>query len=155
MSFVYAEKCGDTFDVHCDTKINLENATASFSAEQAGLIEKYGIVKTTIICPEISISFAGNDIFRASSLFYRLFEKRKFTTNEVVNMAYETHIEGDINGIEFIVASCEDNILSLHCIKGHKVDRDCQFAWIGSPVAFREFQENRLKNNEGKGNISY
>ena len=150
MSFVYAEKWGDTFDVHCDTKIDLEKAPVSFSSEQARLIDKYGIVKTTIICPEISISFAGNDIFRASLLFHRLFEKKTFTTNEVVDMAYETHMEGDINGIEFIVASCENNVLSLHCIKEHSIDRDCQFAWIGSPVAFQEFQEKRLKFNEGK-----
>ena len=140
MSFIYAEKCNEIINIHCDTKIYLDSfAGASFSREQIELVNKYGIVKTTIICPEISISFAGNKIYLAAELFRRLYEKRIITTQDVINMAYEIHRSGEINEIEFIIASCEDGDLSLHCIKEHEVHRDCPFAWIGSPMAHCEF----------------
>ena len=151
MSFVYAEKGDNSLDIHCDTKIELDSfAGASFSLEQIELIRKYGIVKTTLVCPEISISFAGNNIYLASKLFNRLYKKRRFSTKELVDMAYAIHMEGNINDIEFIIASCDEGVLSLICIKEHEIHTDCIFAWIGSHVAHREFQEYRIKNNEGK-----
>lgn len=150
MSFVYAEKRNDTIDIHCDTKIGLDDyAGAIFSRRQKELVEKYGIIKTILICPEISISFSGNNIFLASKLFYQLCEKKEFTTQEVISMAYNIHLTGKIDDIEFIVASSEDDMLSLCCIKEHEIHNDCSFAWIGSPMAHREFQEFRNKNNNG------
>ena len=92
MSFVYAEMKNSTLDIYCDTKIGLDNfAGATFSLEQVALIRKYGIVKTVLICPELAISFAGNNIYLASKLFKRLSEKKIFSTQEVVDMAYDTH----------------------------------------------------------------
>ena len=151
MSFVYAETKNNTLDIYCDTKIGLDNfAGATFSLEQAELIRKYGIVKTVLICPELAISFAGNNIYLASKLFKRLSEKKIFSTQEVVDMAYDTHVAGKKNDVEFIVASCEYGKLSLQCIKECEVYSDCKFAWIGSPVAHSEFQKFRNFNNEGK-----
>lgn len=151
MSFVYAEKANGTLSIHCDTKLAIDRfAEASFSHEQKGLIRKYGIVKTTIICPEIGISFAGNNIFLASKLFRQLYAKRVFTTQEVVDMAFNIHTSGNTNDIEFIISSCEDGTLSLHCIKDGYVQKDCSNAWIGSFAAFREFQQLRLNNNDRK-----
>ena len=151
MSFVYAEKLDNTIDIHCDTKTGLDDlALASYSPEQMVLIQKYGIVKTTVVCPEISISFAGNNVYLASELFRHLYEKMSFTTQEVVEIAYDIHKTGDINDVEFIIASCEEDVLSLYCIKEHEIQNDCQFAWIGSTVAHRQFQECRLRNNKGR-----
>ncbi len=151
MSFVYAEKLEDTIDIHCDTKTGLDDlALASYSPEQLVLIQKYGIVKTTVVCPEISISFAGNNVYFASELFRKLHEKKSFTTQEVVEMAYDIHKAGDVNDVEFIISSCEENVLSLCCIKEREIQNNCQFAWIGSPVAHQEFQECRLRNNKGR-----
>ena len=90
------------------------------------------------------------NIYLASKLFKRLYEKRRFTTQDVVNMAYEIHLQGNNNDIEFIIASCEDGNLSLHCIKEHEIINDCIFAWIGSPIAHSEFQALRNKDNTGK-----
>lgn len=151
MSFVYAEKINGTLDILCDTKIGLDRfAGVSFSKEQIEEIIKYGIVKISVICPEIAIAFAGNNIFFASKLFNLLYEMRTFSTQDVVDMAYKIHLEGDINDIEFIVASCEESELSLYCIKGREVLEDCPFAWIGSPTAHREFQIVRNKDNNGR-----
>ena len=151
MSFVYAEKWNGTLSIHCDTKLSIDSlAEASFSHEQKDLIRKFGIVKTTIICPEIGISFAGNNTFLASKLFSQLYEAKSFTTQDVIDMAFSIHSSGNTDDIEFIISSCEDGVLSLHCIKEGCIQRDCQLAWIGSPIAHREFQELRLKNNSGK-----
>ena len=150
MSFVYAEKSNGTIDIHCDTKIELDSfAGATFSQDQINVIQKYGIVKITLICPEIGIAFAGNKIYLAAKLFNQIFEKRTITTQDVVDMAYSIHISENENDIEFIVASCEDDNLSLYCIKEHEVDKDCPFAWIGSKAAHCEFQKLRLENNKG------
>lgn len=150
MSFVFAEKNNNTLNIHCDTKIGLDDSSIPlYSCEQKEAIEKYGIVKTTIICPEISISFAGNNIHLASKLFVQLSEKKTFTTEEVIDLAYDIHTSGCDDDIEFIIASCEDDSLSIHCIKNNTITRDCQFAWIGSSVAHREFQELRNRNNIG------
>ena len=150
MSFVYAENLNGSLEVYCDTKIGLNGPVgANFSEEQLKLIQRYGIVKTTIICPEISISFAGNNIFLATKLFRMLYERKVFTTKEIVDLAYYIHLNSNINDIEFLVASCENDTLSIYCIKEKKVQSECQMAWIGSSVAHREFQERRLRNNNG------
>ncbi|MGI5874500.1 MAG: hypothetical protein ACOX8R_07590 [Bacillota bacterium] len=65
-------------------------------------------------------------------------------------MAYKIHVVRNNNDIEFIVASCEEGFLSLHCIKDQKIHKDCQFAWIGSPIAHNEFQEYRNKYKKRK-----
>ena len=150
MSFVYAEKYNEILDIHCDTKIGLDSfAGASFSQDQINAIHKYGIVKITLICSEIGIAFAGNNIYLASKLFNQLYENRIITTRDVVNMAYNIHMNTKEDDIEFIVASCEDGNLSLYCIKKRQVYKDCPVAWIGSAVAHREFQRLRLENNKG------
>lgn len=60
MSFVFAEKYKvswsetERLDIHCDTRIVKESISgAHFSAKQRSFIEQYGIVKSTIIAPEI------------------------------------------------------------------------------------------------------
>lgn len=72
MSFVYAEKSDQSIEIYCDTKITPGTAKgALFSPKMQQLIDRYGIVKTTIVCPEIAVSYAGN-ISKASRLFYGL-----------------------------------------------------------------------------------
>ena len=69
MSFIYAEKYHDhdsgqeMVGIYCDTKITANDYTsANFSRVENDLVRKYGIVKSTICCPELCISFAGNNI---------------------------------------------------------------------------------------------
>lgn len=79
--------------IYCNTKIGLDDfAGATFSEEQFQCINKYGIVKITIICSEIGVAFAGNNIYLAAELFRQLCVKKVFTTQEVVDMAYDIHM---------------------------------------------------------------
>ena len=154
MSFVFAKKTtvlnNETIKVFCDTKIGLvDGAKGTFSDKQIELIKHYGIVKNTIICPEYSISFAGNNIFHASKLFRRLYEKKCFSRDEVIDLAYEIH-KNAINqsDIEFIICSCENSKFYIDCIKNGEKDLDVPSAWLGSITAFNEFQEHSLSHED-------
>lgn len=152
MSFIYAEKTRDNKDdldpitIFGDTKIGFDNYSgATYSAEEIKTIAKYGMIKSTIICPEICVSFAGNNISYARDLFRILKEKRFFSPNDVVEIAFGIHERAKSDSdIEFIIASAEGNF-RLDCIKSGKVFRDCQSAWIGSYEGFRELQKNRVQ----------
>ena len=68
MSFIYAEKYGEddsdreSIRILCDTKVTPGRFTsAHFSEVEADFVKKYGIVKSTICCPELCVSFAGNN----------------------------------------------------------------------------------------------
>lgn len=149
MSFVYAEKSDQSIEIYCDTKITPGTAKgALFSPKMQQLIDRYGIVKTTIVCPEIAVSYAGN-ISKASRLFYALYEKKTFSTEEVLKMAVDVSISDNLNDTDFIVASCENGYLSLGYVKDGLCSQDCQNVWIGSQIAHEEFQKARLENNKG------
>ena len=150
MSFVYAEKVDQSIDIYCDTKITpISSEGALFNPKMQKLIDQYGIVKTTIICPEIAISYAGN-ISKASRLFYALYKKKSFSTKEVLKMALEISNSGIPNDTDFIVASCENGQLSLGYVIDGLCVQDCQNVWIGSRIAHEEFQKVRLENDNGK-----
>ena len=153
MSFVYAEKRRiletETIIIHCDTKIGLKGgAKAAFSSDMIDLINKYGIVKISILGPAISIAFAGNNIFRAAKLFSHLQTLRTFTVDDAIDKAYNIHISSEnISDIEFIICSADNNELRIDCIKDGTIERNCSSAWLGSYIAFRQFQSIRLSES--------
>ena len=147
MSFVYAEKIDEVIAIYCDTKITSgQKGGVLFSPQMQALIDRYGIAKTTIICPEIAISFAGN-VSKAARLFWALYEKKSFSTDEVFEIAKDIS-DSDFSGdTDFIIASCEDGMVRLGYVKDGSCVKDCQNAWIGSEIAHEEFQKERLENN--------
>lgn len=152
MSFVFAEKRIDScmnserIDIHCDTKIGFVDSTQShFSNEQLQMVKKYGIIKSKIICPELCISFAGNNIIKASELFSLLKEKGQFSCEEAVEYAYNIHKNTtNSDDIEFIISYVNDDGMHISYIKDGALCHDCNSAWIGSYDAFEEFQRYRL-----------
>ena len=151
MSFVFAEKYKaswsetERLDIHCDTRVVKESISgAHFSAKQRFFIEQYGIVKSTIIAPEICISFAGNDILYATKLFRKLYDRHSFSRQDVESLAYEIHQSAPKDAIEFIISSFEDGKVQIDSIKEGEICEDCPSAWIGSQVAFNAFQEERF-----------
>ena len=149
MSFVYAEKVDEVITIYCDTKITPgQQGGALFSPPMQELVDRYGIVKTTIICPEIAISFAGN-VSKAASLFRALYEKKTFSTEEVLEIAKDISDSGIRGDTDFIIASCEDGQVRLGYVKDGHSTADCQNVWIGSQIAHNEFQKERLENNKG------
>lgn len=157
MSFIFAEKTShtgngkqDTIKVYCDTKLLIDDrfgAGVSVKLQQQML--KYGMVKSTIICPEFCISFAGNNIFLASKLFAKLYELKTFYRKDVLREAYQIHkTAADASDIEFIISSAEKGELIVDCIKEKKIVENQPSAWIGSYEAFRYMQGYRHKDDE-------
>ena len=152
MSFVYAEKKTvidqEIITIHSDTKIGLpDDAKANFSVEEIDLINKYGIVKFSIVGPTMCIAFAGNKIFLAAKLFAQVCELKTFSVEEAVERAYIVHNDADhYSDIEFIICSADDNVFRIDCIKDGSVQRNCSSAWLGSYKAFREFQRIRMSD---------
>ena len=154
MSFVYAEKRKnkyeedewETIKVMCDTRISFNDGIgACISKEQLDPLKKYGAVKSTIVAPEFCISYAGNNVFLASKLFFELYSKRFFSREDVLEIAKDIHLSAkDYSEIEFIISSAEAGELIIDCIKEGKVNTNIGFAWIGSFDAFSYFQELRL-----------
>lgn len=157
MSFIFAEKVPkldndveETIRVYCDTKVTTENNIgAGVSRKLQEQLQKYGIIKSTIICPEICISYAGNNAFLASKLFHNLYEMGEFFREDVLREAFTVHICADNpSDIEFIICSSEDGLLHIDCIKEKRLNKDVPSAWLGSFEAFNSFQGYRLKSKE-------
>lgn len=152
MSFIYAEKYCDPVSnsesvrILCDTKVSLnEYSSITISKEGYDLISKYGLVKSTIVCPELCISFAGNNIAYAAKLLNKLFDLRSFEVEDVSKYALEIHREtANQNEIEFIITYISSGKIHIDCIKNGIVSRDLQLAHIGSEDAFKDFQRMRI-----------
>ncbi len=155
MSFVYAEKYSEAgfdselFHVLCDTKTILTDyAGANLSAVGCDMLSKYGIVKSTICCPELCISFAGSNISYAAKLFKQLENMRSFELEEVPNLALSIHREAPSqNDIEFIISTYQNDTVHIDCIKERTIYKDVPNAHIGSENAFRRFQELRIRQD--------
>ena len=153
MSFIYAEKYPDNDSgrelvrILCDTKISLdEYSSTNFSKATLDLVSKYGIVKSTICCPELCVSFAGNNIAYASKLFEKLFELKGFEPEDVADYALDIHNKGKINDIEFIITYVSNGKITIDYVKNGTIDKDVQVAHIGSEEAFRTFRKLRLSS---------
>ena len=155
VSFIYAEKYRDndseheTVQIFCDTKITPNNYTsACLSNIGYDLVRKYGIVKSTICCPELCISFAGNNILYASKLFKKLKDIGSFEVADVSDHAFNLHLSAESqDDIEFVIAYFSNDHIYIDCIKNGKLDKDVTLAHIGSEFAFDAFQETRLQDN--------
>lgn len=155
MSFIYAEKYREddsdreSIRILCDTKVTPGRFTsAHFSEAEADLVKKYGIVKSTICCPELCVSFAGNNTLYASELFRQLNDMGSFETEDVSSYALRIHQEAPSqDDIEFIVAYFLNGQIHIDCVKNGKLERDCLFAHVGSEEAFHDFQRVRLSSS--------
>ena len=152
MSFIYAEKYREADSnreavrILCDTKVSSDNHSQSnFSKAAYELILKYGIVKSTICCPDLCVSFAGNNTIYATKLFEQLDKMKAFEVEDVSDYAFALH-KGtpNINDIEFIITYFSNDQIHIDCIKNGVLKRDIPLAHIGSEDAFRDFQKIRL-----------
>ncbi|MBQ6266765.1 MAG: hypothetical protein IJK64_03240 [Clostridia bacterium] len=152
MSFIYAEKYReadsnrDSVRILCDTKVTATNYSKSnFSETAYDLLLKYGVVKSTICCPELCVSFAGNNTVYATKLFILLNEMKTFEVADVSDYAFKLHNEApNTNDIEFIITYFLNDQIHIDCIKNRTLERDVPFAHIGSEDAFKDFQRIRL-----------
>lgn len=153
MSFIYAKKeylkeCKlNSVQILSDTKIDTMSLNNSKTSKTYKTINTYGIIKSLIICPSCCISFAGNNIDKATKLIDSLIENKEFSIDSLMEEAFEIHNTSEnINDIEFIICySDEKNEVHINCIKNGEIEKDVYLAWIGTYAALKSLQEEVSK----------
>ena len=158
MSFVFAVKHTFEFDgfekkltsIYSDTKVSLDGTSKETWGDQTWtLVNKYGLIKSIIVGPKCCVSFAGNNIAHAHKLLSQLYAKGMFSEDELLELAFNIHLNAPVDEIEFIIAIAdEEDETELVCIKDGEMRRNCASAWIGSQRAFSCMQECRLGKPE-------
>ena len=164
MSFIYAKKyeyevegeAHSGFTLYGDTKILLDGAVkANWTPERVDLLEKYGIVKSSITCPKCCISYAGNNLRYAYELIRWLDKNGPCTQDSLLEEALRIHRgASDSNQIEFIICTAdEEDEIDISVVKEGELRRGLESAWIGSYKTFREMQRLALEA-AGNGDIN-
>lgn len=138
MSFIYAMN-DLIFSILSDTKIDLDDDLEKFweSENDRRLVKQIGLMKSIIVSPNLVICYAGNKISKAAELLRKV-KCMPLDMEEIVDLAFNIHINSGEDEIEFLIAYC-DQIRELVSIKNHQVIRKCKSAWLGSLDAYIEF----------------
>lgn len=153
MSFVYAIKQGEFTSILSDTKVTFnETGSLMWETETYNTITSYGLIKSVVIGNKCCIAFAGNNIALAHSLFATIYDQGEVSEEEIIDYALNIHRSANQDEIEFIICTADENdVTHIACIKNGELTRDNIVAWIGSPLAFRKFQELRVARSEKQG----
>ena len=149
MSFVYVKKEylkeSGIFSIQIlgDTKIDIISLNIPKISKTYKMVKTYGIIKSLIICPCCCISFAGNNIDKATRLIDILIGKKEFSIDYLLEVAFEIHKKSEsANDIEFIICYVDQkNEMHIYCIKNGEMERDVYVAWIGTQAALKELQK--------------
>ena len=97
-----------------------------------------GLLKTLILHPFVSVSFAGNVHF-AEKAIQRFFDKGIEDVEVLLSMLREISIESD-NTTDFIVAAINEGQPKLFKVTNGAVVRGFINTWIGDSDGFNQYQ---------------
>lgn len=138
MSFIYAHKFDNKIRILSDTKITISPDKISwYSKDEYESIDKYGMIKTIIYKPDITISSAGN-IEDFNELLENLNEKKIDELEKIIFESLSVH-EKYKGATDFIITDKN----TIYTVKNGKVEASLT-AWIGDKDAFDKFQELKL-----------
>lgn len=145
MSLVICKKFNNKLYVESDSRITDIN-----SARKESL---YGVIKTVILHPKISISYAGN-IYIAERAILEIFAFKKLTIGYLLETLLRYNKDNN-NSVEFILAIISHNAASeIIRIKNFSVERNLEAAWIGDIDGFNLFQKQfHNKRQSGKNEL--
>ena len=98
-----------------------------------------GNLKSLILNPYLSLSFAGN-IYYAEKILELFYSNRISNLQQLVLQCLKANIESN-NETDFIIASLENGNRVIIKISNKTTQQNQQNAWIGNPEAFNKFQE--------------
>lgn len=154
MSFVYAQKIGQSIAIFADTKITFaDNAPRLFCKETEKLVRHLGMIKNIIVSKNFCICFAGNTITYANELLQQI---KSVSLEQMLQLALNMNCRDPDNGVEFIICYADKAAQMIYQIKDG-VCEEVPLAWIGSCQAFNYFQGVRHGAYEQniKSNIPY
>lgn len=132
MSLVICKKINNKLYVESDSRITDIN-----SARKESL---FGVIKTVILHPRISISYAGN-IYIAERAIAEIFSYKKLTIDYLLETLLKYN-KNNNNTVEFILCIILNNTTSeIIKIKNFTVERNLESAWIGDIDGFNLFQK--------------
>lgn len=102
-----------------------------------------GLLKTIILNPSISVSYAGG-VETAQKAIETLYNLKNFEINTIKSLLLKINIESG-NETDFLIASLENQPL-LYKISNGKIEPSNSFHWIGDIDAFNLFQREFLPN---------
>ena len=163
MSFVYAQKIGQSIAVFADTRIKFDDdpsrvprafqVSRFFGAETEKRVRQFGMIKNIIVSKNFCVCFAGENIIYANDLLQQI---KSVPLEKLLQIALNINQRNPDYGAEFIICYAEGTTRKIFQIKGG-ICEDVQLAWIGSEIAFRYFRGVRegIHNTQIKSNIPY
>ena len=107
-----------------------------------------GNLKSLILNPYLSLSFAGN-IHYAEKILELFYSNRIANLQQLVLQCLKANIESN-NETDFIIASLENGNRIIIKISDKTAQQNQQNAWIGNQLAFNKFQEYYHTSNSDK-----
>jgi hypothetical protein len=154
MSFVYAQRLGQSIAVFADTKITFaDNAPRLFSEETEKRVRQFGMIKNIIVSKNFCICFAGNNIAYANELLQQI---NSVSLAQILQLALDINRKNPTDGAEFIICYADKRAQQIYQIKDG-VCEEVPLAWIGSYQAFSYFQGVRqgIYTQKINSNIPY
>ena len=137
MSFVYAQKIGQSIAIFADTKITFDTgAPHFFGPETEKRVRQFGMIKNIIVSKNFCICFAGNNILYANELLQQI---NSVSLEQILQLALNINRKDIANGAEFIVCYADKTAQLIYQIKDG-VCEELPLAWVGSCQAFNYFQ---------------
>lgn len=143
MSLIYAHKTYFGIRVLSDTKPSvhpddLDRLKNRFTVEEYNNFMKYGVVKTVIYKPNITISSAGM-LEHFNKLLEYLETNNIIEVEDILKAATDIHNRYN-KDTDFVITTERD----IYEIKNGKYEK-VEFSWIGDIDAFSKFQEQKLQ----------
>lgn len=154
MSFVYAQKIGQSIAIFADTRITFDiNAPRFFGEETEKQVRQFGMIKDIIISKNFCVCFAGNNIVYANELLQQI---KSVSLEQMLQLALNINRRDLDNGTEFIICYADKTNQLIFQIKDGVCEK-VPLAWIGSSHAFNCFQGVRhgAYSKQIKSNIPY
>ncbi|MCB0462924.1 MAG: hypothetical protein R2816_10520 [Flavobacteriaceae bacterium] len=108
-----------------------------------------GNLKSLILNPYLSLSFAGN-VHYAEKILELFYSNRIGSLQQLVLSCLKANIESN-DETDFIIASLQNGNAIIIKISNKTAQQNQQNAWIGNQLAFNKFQEYYHTDNSNKG----
>lgn len=123
-----------------DDKIYIESDSRITDLNSGRKESIYGVIKTIILHPRISISYAGN-IYSAEKAIKEIFDHNKITIDYLIETL--SRHSNYSNNLDFILCLLTGTTnAEIIRIRNSSVERNLRTAWIGDISGFELFQRN-------------
>lgn len=109
------------------------------------------VIKTLILHPFISLSYAGNIHF-AEKAIDEFFNKKIDSISDFLELLISINVES-LHKTDFVVASLINNSPKFYRIKNGTVEKDLTSIWLGDLEAFNNYQKEYHSLSEDEANI--